>query len=97
MACIVYKEHGLFLLLVILVNLFIALIDGYLYIHIVGIFEDLDLILGELKSFETGFDYLNVLHGLLDVAKSFFTFDLAQLFVLTAANDDGFLDIGMVK
>ena len=89
---VIHEQKSLAIVLsVILINARTALVNRLLNILVGGIAQGCDLISREHQTAQTGNDYLDVIHGLIDIDEAFLALDQAQLVVLAASDDNGSL------
>ena len=77
--------------LVVLIDACAGLVNGYLELLVVRVFQNVDLAPEELEFEKAREDDLHVFEGLRNVLKAFLAFDLAQLGVIPAPGNNGLL------
>ena len=78
-------------LLVVLIDACAGLVNGYLELLVVRVFQNLDLAPEELEFEKAREDNLHVFEGLRNVLEAFLAFDLAELGVIPAPGNNGLL------
>ena len=97
MTCIIHEQKRIDSLLEIVVYIITGLTDGVFDVLVVRIPEHLDLVSFESDSTHTTVHCFDIIHRLRQVPEAFLSFDLAQLGVIAATDDQGDFSLVLEK